>query len=55
MGRNVSGKNRRVDSGAILPITFNDCGEIVSIIVLDIKFKICTLCWGGGYDQGWGV
>ena len=32
------------NSGAIFPITFNDCGAIFPILFLDIKFKICTLC-----------
>ena len=41
------------NSGAIFPITFNDCGGIFPYFVLDIKFKICTLCWGG-YDRGRG-
>ena len=34
------------NSGALFPITFNDCGAIFPILFLDIKFKICTLCWG---------
>ena len=36
------------NSGTIFPIIFNDCGAIFPILFLDIKFKICTLCWGGG-------
>ena len=36
------------NSGAIFPITFNDCGGIFPYFDLDIKFKICTLCSGGG-------
>ena len=40
------------NSGAIFPIIFNDCGAIFPIFFLDIKFKICTLCWGGGMIGG---
>ena len=43
------------NSGAIFPITFNKCGAIFPILFFWIKFKICTLCWGGGYDRGRGV
>ena len=41
------------NSGAIFPITFNDCGAIFPDFFLDTKFKICTLCWGV-YDRGGG-
>ena len=35
------------NSGAIFPITLLIVAEFFPYFILDIKFKICTLCWGG--------